>query len=267
MTLTFSDSSFRMAASDKEGMMPRVIGLLFFALTLLVPAQAEDYTLQKGDTLASVAGKKKVPVDLLTRANPELDPQHLKVGTTVTVPDRYVVKPGDTLYSLCRLWGVDQAAVAALNGWPANFTLKKGLAVFIPGGGRPIATPAPTPSPVPVPTGSGQAVFWPVDRKPHPEGDKLKSVTFATSGEPFRSVSSGTVVYLGEFRGVGRVLLVQGADKSVFAYGNFESAEVQFGQAVSRGQVLGTTSPRISQKLTFFAFQQSDPLDVFSAKR
>jgi murein DD-endopeptidase MepM/ murein hydrolase activator NlpD len=259
-----------MVASDKEGMMPRVIGLLFFALALLVPAQAEDYILQKGETLGSVAGKKKVSVDLLVRANPELDAQHLKVGTTLNVPERYVVKSGDTLYSLCRIWGVEQAEVAALNGWPAAFTLMKGQVVFIPRGAR-SGSVAPTaslsPTPVPAPPVASSSVFWPVERKPHPEGDKLKSVTFATTGEPFRSVSSGTVVYLGEFRGVGRVLLVQGADQSVFAYGNFESAEVQFGQSVSRGQILGATSPRSSQKLMFFAFQQSDPLDVFSAKR
>jgi murein DD-endopeptidase MepM/ murein hydrolase activator NlpD len=260
--LAFSDSSFRTVTSDKEGMMPRVIGLLFFALAVLVPVHAEDYVLLKGDTLAGIASKTKVPVDLLQRANPDMDLQHLKAGAALSIPGRYTVKAGDTLYSLCRLWGVDQAAVLALNGWPANYNLKRGQTVYYPA-----AATSPTPTPATVAAPASGPVFWPVDRKPHPEGDKLKSVTFATTGEAFRSVSSGTVVYLGEFRGVGRVLLVQGADKTVFAYGNFESAEVQFGQNVSRGQVLGVTSPRPSQKLSFFAFLQSDPLDVYSAKR
>jgi len=106
-----------------------------------------------------------------------------------------------------------------------------------------------------------------VDKSPQPSGDKLKSVQFPTSGEAFRSVSSGTVVYRGEFRGVGRVLLVQGGDKTVFAYGNFETATVEFGQTVAAGQVLGNTSSRPAQKLLFFAFRDSQSLDVFTAKR
>lgn len=260
--MTRSDSSFRMLRSDIEGMIPKGIGLLFFVLVALVPVAAEDYLVQRGDTGTSIAQKHKIPADVLQRANPDSSWQKLKVGERLVVPERYEVKAGDTLYSLSRSWGVDQSAVLALNGLAASSTLKVGQVLYLP------PTTKAKPTTVATTTSPTSAsVFWPVDRTPRPEGDKLKAVTFATVGESFRSVSSGTVVYLGEFRGVGRVLLVQGADKSVFAYGNFESPAVEFGQTVSRGQVLGQTSSRSSQKLYFFAFRQSDPLDVFTAKR
>ncbi len=255
--MAHSDLSFRMRASDKEGMIPKVIGLLFFAFTLLGTLGADDYLVQKGDSASAIAQKKRVPSELLRRANPDLDWAKLKPGDRMAVPERYTVKAGDTLYSLSRLWKVDQAAVLALNDLSGPAALKAGLVLFIP-------APATAVKAAPAVAGSS---FWPVERTPKGEGDKLKSVTFATVGESFRSVSTGTVVFTGEFRGVGRVLLVQRDDKTVFAYGNFESASVEFGQAVTRGQVLGATSSRPSQKLSFFAFRQTESLDVFTVRR
>jgi len=249
-----------MLASDKEGMIHKVVCLLFFVFVVALPVAAEDYLVQKGDTGTSIAQRKKVPAEVLQRANPDSRWDLLKVGDRLLVPDRYTVKTGDTLYSLARLWGVDQAAVLALNALSSQTSLKAGQVLYLPPRTKAKVTPSVAPPATALP-------FWPVERTPHPEGDKLKSVTFASTGEPFRSVNTGTVVYLGEFRGVGRVLLVQGVDQTVFAYGNFEKASVEFGQAVTRGQVLGVTSPRTSQKLSFFAFKQTDSLDVFTAKR
>jgi LysM repeat protein len=247
---TFSNLSFRVLASEIEGMIPKVISLLFFAFFLSMSVSGLDYVVQKGDSAVSIAQKEKVPADLLTKVNPNQDWDQLKAGDHLFVPERYVVKNGDTLYSLCRLWLVDQAEVMSLNRLSGP-SLRSGQVLFIPAKVKTQESP----------------LFWPVSKAPHAESDKLKSVTFATTGEPFRSVSAGTVVYQGEFRGAGRVLLVQSADKSVFAYGNFESSAVDFGQAVAKGQVLGITSPRPSQKLSFFAFRQDGPLDVFSVKR
>jgi|GEM_PF-2194386 LysM repeat protein len=253
--MTHSDSSFRVNASDKEGMVPKGIGLLFFAFLLIATAAAEDYPIQKGDSAAVVAQKNKVPADVLQRANPDFDWTKAKPGDTLFLPDRYLVKPGDTLYSLCRSWGVDQSAVLALNNLSGPTALRSGQVLFIP------------PAKAVLKSAAAPGAYWPVDKTPKAEGDKLKSVTFATSGEPFRSVSAGTVVFQGEFRGVGRVLMIQRDDKAVFAYGNFEGSTVEFGQTVAKGQVLGTTSPRPSQRLSFFAFRQTDSLDVFTLKR
>ena len=244
-----SSSSLVMSSSDKEGMIRKINGLLFFSLLTIFSLNAEEYLIQKGDTVAVLAQKKKLPVDLIQKANPDRDVDALKAGDRVWLPERYVVKAGDTLYSLSRLWGVDQSAVQVWNGLTGP--LRTGQTLFIP-----VAAKVKVP-----------AMFWPVEMQPHAEDDRLKSVTFATTGDSFRSVSDGAVVFLGEFRGVGRVLLVQAADKTVFAYGNFQTASVQFGQSVSRGQVLGVTSSRSAQRLSFFAFRQNEPLDLFGLKR
>jgi len=255
--MAHSDSSLRMFPSDKEGMIPKGIGLLFFAFLLVTPVPADDYVVQKGDSPSVIAQKKKVPGDLLQRANPDMDWTKLKPGDRLAIPERYTVKTGDTLYSLCRGWGVDQGAVLALNDLSSPTALRVGQVLFIPAPKTAVKV-----SPVSV-----SPAFWPVEKPPKNENDKLKSVTFGTSGEPFRSVSSGTVVFQGEFRGVGRVMMIQRDDKTVFAYGNFEKSAVEFGQAVTRGQVLGATSSRPAQKLAFFAFRQTESLDVFTVRR
>ncbi len=237
-------------------MIPQVIGLLFFFLCAAGSAVAEDYLVQKGDSPSGISQKKNLSLELLKLANPDFDWDHLKVGDQLSLPDRYVVKPGETLYSLCRRWGVDQAAVQALNGLSNAAGLRSGQVLFIPPKSKATSLAS-----------TSSDSFWPVEKPPRAERDKLKSVTFSTAGERFRSVTAGTVVYVGEFRGVGRVLLVQNADQAVFAYGNFENAEVRYGQTVTRGQVLGSTSSRPAQRLSFFAFKQSEPLDVFTTKR
>lgn len=255
--MTRSDSSFRVVASDKEGMILKVIGLLFFVFLVVGSVSADDYVVLKGDTPATVAFKKKIPVDVLQRANPDLDGTKLKAGDKLFVPEAYVVKAGETLYSLGRQWNVDVASVVALNNLPGS-SLKAGQTVYIPHPKVPVVS---------VQSGATPSDFWPVDRAPRSEGDKLKSVSFPTTGEAFRSVSSGTVVFQGEFRGVGRVLMVQRDDKVTFAYGNFEKSSVEFGQTVARGQVLGASSSRPSQRLLFFVFRQNESLDTFVVRR
>lgn len=244
-------------------MTRKLFGLLSFLFIGAGVLWAGSYTVQKGDTGTLLSGRVKVPLAILEKANPGLDWKRLKVGDQLQVPERHQVQPGETLYSLSRSWGFDVATVVQFNGLASNSALKAGQVLFVPPSGsakRP-TTAAVVASPPP------KAIQWPVDRKPIEEKDKLKSVTFATNGESFRSVSSGTVAYLGEFRGVGRVLLVQRSDKSVFGYGNFETANVSFGQTVQTGDVLGVSSRRANQKLFFFAFRGSEPLDVFSPKR
>jgi LysM repeat protein len=236
-------------------MIHQVIGLLFCFLCLAGPAFADDYLVQKGDSPTGISQKRSISVDLLKKANPDFDWDHMKVGDQLTVPDRYVVKAGETLYSLCRRWGVDQTAVQALNGLSDSPVLKTGQILYIPPKAK-----------VSTAVTAGDA-FWPVERTPRAEHDKLKSVTFATAGENFRSVSAGTIIYIGEFRGVGRVLLVQNTDQAVFGYGNFENSDLRYGQTITKGQVLGMTSSRPSQRLAFFAFKQSEPLDVYTTKR
>jgi LysM repeat protein len=44
------------------------------------------YALKSGDTPASIARKYGVKLEALLAANPRIDPKHLKIGQTLTIP-------------------------------------------------------------------------------------------------------------------------------------------------------------------------------------
>ena len=74
----------------------------------------------------------------------------------------YTVKPGDTLYSIARRYGIDVKKLAAANGISDPDTLKAGTELTVP------VTPIPTPRPVTPPPGASTYTVKP--------GDTLSSI-------------------------------------------------------------------------------------------
>ncbi len=75
------------------------------------------------------------------------------------------VKPGETLFSIGRLYGVSPWAIANANGLSNPNIIWVGQKLLIPGitttpTPTPTPTPSPTPSPTPVPCGSSYTVQW-----------------------------------------------------------------------------------------------------------
>jgi LysM repeat protein len=97
------------------------------------------YTVQSGDWAYQIARKCGVSYQALVAANPSVNLGTVYAGQVLTIPGggaapsggssgggspsgrTYVVKPGDTLYSIARNFGVTVAALASLNGIPAPY--------------------------------------------------------------------------------------------------------------------------------------------------
>ena len=103
--------------------------LLFVgALALAGQAAARSYTVQSGDTLSTVARRFGVNVADLVAANGLADPNHIRYGATLTIPERggaapapaapvtYVVRPGEHLSGIASSHGTTVEALAAANG-------------------------------------------------------------------------------------------------------------------------------------------------------
>ncbi len=98
------------------------------------------YTVQRGDTLFSIAEQFGITVEELKQLNGLTD-DTIYVGQKLRVPGsppeqseyiEYVVQPGDTLFSIARRFGVDMQELARLNGITDPSTIYVGQTLRIP---------------------------------------------------------------------------------------------------------------------------------------
>ncbi|MDR2488900.1 MAG: LysM peptidoglycan-binding domain-containing protein [Desulfovibrio sp.] len=124
----------------------------------------KEYRVKKGDSLASIAKRNNLSVAAIREANGFSSLP--KPGTVILLPGGgqkaaavhaappekaaspgagvYVVRSGDTLFSLARRWGTDVAAIRAANRLDESSVLKPGMRVKIPGNSKGKAgAPAP----------------------------------------------------------------------------------------------------------------------------
>jgi LysM repeat protein len=116
-----------------------------YTLTVTVPSSNTGelvYTVQSGDTLYRISLRFGVTVAELRVAN-NLSGDLIYVGQRLTIPGSssgeqpqgqvYVVKQGDTLYSIARRYGVTVSAIEASNDLPASGYIYPGMSLTIPG--------------------------------------------------------------------------------------------------------------------------------------
>ncbi len=126
------------------------------------------YVVQAGDTLTSIALRLGVRVSDLATANGLFSYAWVYAGQVLTIPGRavstpptasgtYVVKRGDTLFSIARRHNVSVAALRAANSLTTNL-IYVGQSLSIPGAQK---TPSPNPvQPTPIPGHGSQGEKW-----------------------------------------------------------------------------------------------------------
>jgi len=102
------------------------------------------YTVQWGDTVYSIAKRYGTTVEAIVQTN-GLPPSYLiKVGQTLIIPGQpatsnlYVVKSGDTLYSIAARYGVSWQTLASVNKILNPALIQTGQILIIPGGTTPL---------------------------------------------------------------------------------------------------------------------------------
>lgn len=115
-------------------------------------ARPQEYTVQQGDTLYSIARRFGTTVAELAELNDLADPDRLQPGQVLRIAARepvgaappapsatYTVRAGDTLWSIARRHGTTASRIAQLNGIAEDGVLRVGQTLRLP------AAPAPQP--------------------------------------------------------------------------------------------------------------------------
>ncbi len=97
------------------------------------------YTVNPGDTLWSISRTLGTTMQSIIKANNLQNPDTLAAGQNLLIPlpesgavFRYVVQPGDTLFTISRLFSVDVTGIAEYNNISIPYTISPGQVLNIP---------------------------------------------------------------------------------------------------------------------------------------
>lgn len=142
-------------------------------VTLLASAQERSYTVQRGDTLTSIAQQFNISAQVLAQRNALTWAGGLQAGQTLVIPaanfvaTSHTVQRGDTLTNIAALYGTTVSALEALNNI-SNGAIQAGQVLVLSGasvgqgggfvapsagvttsaGGVPVVIVQPTPAPI-----------------------------------------------------------------------------------------------------------------------
>lgn len=171
---------------------------------------------------------------------------------------KYLVRKGDTLYSIAFRYGLDYKSLARLNGIRAPYTIYADQVLRLRGSakrtekdsGPSVAKAPPGPASTykkpPVSTTKFPASVsewrWPLDGKVISQFSLTNPVNkgidiAGKSGDRVLAAADGVVVYAGgNLRGYGKLVIIKHSDNFLSAYGNNKSMQVKEGQTVKAGK-------------------------------
>ena len=205
------------------------------------------YTVQKGDTLYSLARKNNISVADLMVLNNFDSSKVIKIGEKIKIPD-LAVSSEKTLITN-----------ASNNTTSANSN--KTVSEKIPDTrnyGNTITADSNT--------------IWPVK---NPKVTQIKGKVSgvqlsATKNESVNCIHEGTVMYVGVYRGFGQVVFVQSKTGLIYAYTGLGSVDVNKGDYLVSNTKIGTAgldSITGKSQITFMVFQNGQPIDPSKAPR
>ena len=240
----------------------------------------DTYTVVRGDTLYSIAFRYGLDFRDLAKRNNISAPYNINVGQVIRLNIKssqapvYIVKRGDTLYSVAKAYGQSPSFLAGVNDLKEPYALNVGQRLYlarvdsapntqknniekeVPVAGRkPVAstdkkvdkTPVPAVVTTPVIAGKTRQVggvswMWPT------QGKVIKQFSLAeqgnkgidiagTRGQQILSAADGQVVYAGSaLRGYGNLIIINHDNEFLSAYAHNDALLVKEGQKVKRGQ-------------------------------
>lgn len=164
----------------------------------------------------------------------------------------HVVERHQTLYRICKTYGVDLKTVALRNGIQDHHKIRMGQRIFIPGAERPLKVDIHIEDVVLEPSESEKLTpqrfdfGWPVEGKKtnlfeNSERKMHQGIDIsAPLGTPIKAAGPGVVIYAGNtIKGYGNLIILRHSQEIVTVYAHNQVNLVEEGAPVDRGQVIG----------------------------
>jgi len=281
---------------------------LFCSLSMW--AEPYKHEVKKGETYYGISRSYGITVDQLLKANNLTSSDVLKVGQILIIPgksapaetvktdsgskavdspkittgstsgyDTYIVQKGDTLWHIASVNGLKVDELKRINGMSGDVSIKIGQELKIPS--KKVENPAVNVSLPDLPSSDPRkysektgdsSLTWPV-KKPTVTyiNGKVSGVHLtAQKNESVTSIRSGTVMYVGNYRGYGQVVFIQSPSDYIYAYSGLGTIKVKKGDYVVFGDVIGTAgtdSIKGTSQISLMVFQKSNPIDPAKAPR
>jgi murein DD-endopeptidase MepM/ murein hydrolase activator NlpD len=229
----------------------------------------------KNETLYSIARNNGITLQALRNANNFSQDHILREGEQIRIPS------GSSAAGMAGTSTASSGSGVAAGNAGGTSTGNSGGATSRPATtikpAAPAAKPAARPVPVVEPRSTtakavDSSLRWPVTAKElaYMTGKLPGVVVTGEKTESVKSLTQGTVVSAGPYRGFGRVAIIQVTGGYLYVYGGCESLAVKEGDRVGPGTELGKLGiDAVSQKpqLFFLVYRNNAPMDPSKAPR
>lgn len=226
----------------KHNIMNRIFLILICAMML---ATGSGCKRNSGDDSRAVL-KEPVARDEQSVGKPGVD------GIT------HVVAADESLSKLKDIYGISIAALKKYNNISENHSLKKGASIFIPGSPTVLNARREnylkgTKAKDAASRSKSSKFDWPVKGKvvskfsPESKGIFIKVAPESS----VKAISAGEVVFAGQMKGYGNLIIVDHLDGMFSIYGNNKKNSVKKGDNVKSGQKLAVSSEKNPSKVYF----------------
>lgn len=220
-----------------------------------------EHTVEEGETVSSIATRYNLQPDTILWQNNLTKTSKIKPGDKLQILPvdgvRHKVKKGETIFTIAKRYGLDETQAQGMVNYPfnefqddENFTLTVGQWVMVPDGIKPDESPVATPraafasrmTPNAGTVSSTGSFIWPASGG-ITQGYRFyhKAYDIANrSGGPILAADSGTVIAAGwDASGYGNRIMIDHGNGAITLYGHLSLIQVQAGQGVTRGSVIG----------------------------
>lgn len=220
------------------------------------------HIVQDGETLSTIAGRYGLEVTTILWENDLTEKTVLKPGQELRILPvdgvRHQVARGETIYSVGKRYGLDESSAQLIVDYPFNefrndesFELATGQWLMVPEGVPPRkvenVTVASTRRLVSITADAGPVTATGSFMRPAAgmitQGYKFyhKAIDIANRGAgPILAADSGTVIASSwDGSGYGNRIMIDHGNGNVTLYGHLSALQVQAGQRVNRGDVIG----------------------------